>query len=530
MLSKHVRALLRILTGNLDALYAWGLGLTNVICIIAGVGTYSLWVQLLLLSVKIILELMHAYQEVVVQWFAYVPYAIFKETDRVYTVYKDTKQLSCTTLMKSLALQLFALDTLDVTVPCVKLLYRWGIQLHFLFWLSVTVVHVLPFVICSCLHVPSEKENYALIKLKHEQCMEQMTMPSMSALAVVANFKPQLQVSLRLVFVILLLQFIVLIADLTLLSAVKQRRRSLWTSLQHLFWNTRFRRQRNSCTWTDIMTDIMILVLSILHLDCLTDFKPLVVKMHTFLILCFQNMCLVVLTLGVHGYLERTVVFQHFFMLFVIFCLQVHIEDPKRSPVRKLLIVVFGKMLFPRNFCPTASTIFAKVPVNTTVEMMTFEKIDDDSRLALTCAGFLPGICTDANKNIHGNIRLAIDFCVFMSFFIHIVLANENKRKTPQASPISITVRKVAHMWSNDLYKTLCQSSSTAQTEEKRTLYSTFQHWKICAKSQVFQKIDTMKLESKVSDANLNKIENDILLCQNLYMCMSMLDRLVKHM
>jgi len=464
MLSKHVRALLRILTGNLDALYAWGLGLTNVICIIAGVGTYSLWVQLLLLSVKIILELMHAYQEVVVQWFAYVPYAIFKETDRVYTVYKDTKQLSCTTLMKSLALQLFALDTLDVTVPCVKLLYRWGIQLHFLFWLSVTVVHVLPFVICSCLHVPSEKENYALIKLKHEQCMEQMTMPSMSALAVVANFKPQLQVSLRLVFVILLLQFIVLIADLTLLSAVKQRRRSLWTSLQHLFWNTRFRRQRNSCTWTDIMTDIMILVLSILHLDCLTDFKPLVVKMHTFLILCFQNMCLVVLTLGVH------------------------------------------------------------------VEMMTFEKIDDDSRLALTCAVFLPGICTDANKNIHGNIRLAIDFCVFMSFFIHIVLANENKRKTPQASPISITVRKVAHMWSNDLYKTLCQSRSTAQTEEKRTLYSTFQHWKICAKSQVFQKIDTMKLESKVSDTNLNKIENDILLCQNLYMCMSMLDRLVKHM
>jgi hypothetical protein len=385
---------------------------------------------------------------------------------------------------------------------------------------------------------------------EHKTCVGNMIKPSMSALAIVANFEPDPHVSLHLVGVILLLQALACITDTRpkttrpsseedahKSSSVEEHKPESKPAPVEEHKPESKPARAKKCIWKTLIR-FPLSMMNCLH-DSFARLRPFVVMMHNLLILCFQNMCLVVLTLGVNGNLDSTLVAEHIVMLFVICCLQAHIEHPDRSIAHKVLAGVFGKMLFPRNFCPIASTEFAKAPSNTEVETLNFQVLQNESRNVFICTGFLPGDCKDINKGINRKIRLAIDICVRMSFFIHVCLG---KKKPLEESPrISVTVRKVASMWSHVEYKKLCEFSSKGkmkalrvflktQNESKRTAYWTFQHWKIVAKSKMLQKTEMMDLDRKVSDAKLNKLENDILLCQNLYMCILILDRFVKRM
>jgi hypothetical protein len=150
--------------------------------------------------------------------------------------------------------------------------------------------------------------------------------------------------------------------------------------------------------------------------------------------------------------------------------------------------------------------------------------LNHKKKKVLVCAGFLPGMCKDINSDINQNIRLAIDICAFGSFFIHVCLG---KKKLQEQSPkFCIALQKAAIvMWDISGNKKMLESG-----KRQRRLYWTFYHWKICAQLQLFKKAETMQVERKVSDANLNKLDNNILMCQILYMCMLILDRVVKRM
>ena len=141
------------------------------------------------------------------------------------------------------------------------------------------------------------------------------------------------------------------------------------------------------------------------------------------LISSFQNMCFQVLTLGVHGLSDCTTVALYMGMLFLISCLQAHIEQPVHKVKRKLLSAVFGKMLCPRNFCPIASTPFMRAPQNCHKNMQVqdvgFQLLEDNSKNVLVCAGLLPGTCTDETV-INTWFLGAVNVCVFMSFMIHV--------------------------------------------------------------------------------------------------------------
>jgi hypothetical protein len=130
-ITKYVRGVWRTLTGNLQVLYGWCIMIMSFIGILAGVGPYSLWVELLMKLVNIAMDPMQAYKETVIKVFAYMPYAISKEIGHV-----------CDLLSWKTCFQYAYWVALPLTVPYVKPLYRWCMRLYFLFWLSVTVVQV----------------------------------------------------------------------------------------------------------------------------------------------------------------------------------------------------------------------------------------------------------------------------------------------------------------------------------------------------------------------------------------------------
>jgi hypothetical protein len=515
MLTKPVRDVVRILTGNLRILYEWGLLISKIISILLGFGEYSLWVNLMMNIVQTVMVPMQEYQDAVIKIFAYMPYAISKEADRVY------KLLSFRYLLQTGALYCFVL-------PCVvaygKPLHRWCTTLHLLFWLSVTVVQVFPFLICFCLHFPALPDDSEAAKLfveafhatsaQRQTCVENMIKPSMSALAIVANFKPNVKVSMHLLGVILFLQAIAYI------TASKSDKNSTQLKQESTEAESREQHAKKTNTWQTCRACFSS-CLNYLR-ECFACLRPVTIMVHNLLILCFQNLSLVVLTLGIHDKVDSILVTQHLVMLCVICCVQALIEQPN-THWHKFLLAVVGK-IFPRIFCPIGSTVFAKVPTNTTVEHFNFTMLKNNEKHVLVCAGFLPGVCKDIKSDENQRIRLAIDILAFGSFFFHVCLG---ENKLPAQSPkFCIALHKTALiMWDNSWKKQMLEGG-----KKQRRLYWTFYHWKMCAQLQLFKKADGLQVERKVSDANLNRLNHNILTCQNLYMCMLILDRVVKRM
>jgi hypothetical protein len=139
----------------------------------------------------------------------------------------------------------------------------------------------------------------------------------------------------------------------------------------------------------------------------------------------FHNMCLVVLTLGVHGLLDSWLVASYMGMLFIIGFLQLHLEEPDKPFMAKILLAVFQKMLVRRNFCPIANTVFMQAPENIEVYLLGHEALDDPSKNVLVCFGFMPGTCSE-KSGLNEWLLTAINICVYMSFLIHVVGRQKN--------------------------------------------------------------------------------------------------------
>jgi len=347
-------------------------------------------------------------------------------------------------------------------------------QVRFFYNCAVLFVILLPMSICT-LENSSFSGQFSFLKLPnpnsfvrlwasnaHMTCLEDMSKPSspsMSALAIVASFQPALYVAMLMFCIILLLQmFVCITANPS--SASTSPVTDPVTDTETTVTGTTTPESSPETTTEPESTSVGMFIKSSVHemaqeileagwhiIDTWVefgkiiiktvkesiqtiksevqkfyrdDFRKLVLLMLWPLMSIFHNMCFQVLTLGVHGLSDCTTVALYMGMLFLISCLQAHIENPGQKVQRKLLSAVFGKMLCPRNFCPIASTPFMRAPQNMEVQKdLGFQLLEDNSKNVLVCAGLLPGTCTD-QTDINTWFLWAVNVCVFMSFMIHV--------------------------------------------------------------------------------------------------------------
>jgi hypothetical protein len=341
---------------------------------------------------------------------------------------------------------------------------------NLLFWYCFLQVFVmlLPLTIC-CMELTEVDiflikipHPYRILSLwasnEHKECLEKWNTSSMSSLAIMASFKPDWNIAAPMFSVIVLLQLFLLCVSTnsdgthnTSAAAIIQTAPlqaapepapntpntttlpyKRQTIAQAIFSTLKAVRDQ-------MIEDIKTLAWMICRVVCkqiyhyrtlirnkllqlwAEDFRELVFLILRLLQAVFHDMCLQVLTLGVHARLDSTLVALYMCMLLLISCLQAHLETPDQVFLQKLWVAVFDKILCPRMFCPIASTAFMKPPK--TVELgrtLGCPLLNDEaSRNVLVCAGMLPGNCTDTTA-VHTWFLWTINICVFLSFMRHV--------------------------------------------------------------------------------------------------------------